>query len=285
MSTCEYWIAIPDSILADTPSLREKTVKIGTIARTAAIFNVTQIYLYHHLHNAQPQDSKLIHELLEYLDTPQYLRKRLYPMKKEFTYAGLLPPLRTPAHTVPIKPEAVKTGDYRQGIVLSTKNGLRIDVGLPSPLPFQGRAKEGERVTVQITSTLSTLQCKVSDDLPPQYWGYKVFTTASITSLLKETKPNMVILTSRKGQSIASMWSTLLKTLTPAPTILLVLGSTRKGIFEIMQEEHIEPQAKQFMTLNTFPRQGTATIRVEEALLGSLAILNVASQLSKTKAP
>ena len=39
-------IAIPASIISDTPHLREKTSKIGSIARSAAIFRVNEIIIY-----------------------------------------------------------------------------------------------------------------------------------------------------------------------------------------------------------------------------------------------
>ncbi|MBI2184791.1 MAG: hypothetical protein HYU39_07530 [Thaumarchaeota archaeon] len=282
MHTPRVWIAIPDSILTDTPSLREKTVKMGTIARAAAIFKVTQIYLYHHRKHAQPQDSNLIHDILEYLNTPQYLRKTLYPMKKEFAYTGLLPPLRTPAHTVPTKPEAVKTGDYRQGTPVPTSKGLQIDAGLPHLMPFQGRAKKGERITVRITST-APFECEISDPPPTTYWGYKVVAEPSLTVLLNENKADATLLTSRKGQNITHVWPKLIQTLASASTLLVIFGSTKQGIFEIMSEEGMEPSSVKAMSLNTFPQQGTATVRVEEALLGSLAILNTAAEIARPK--
>ncbi|MDR2707975.1 MAG: RNA-binding protein, partial [Nitrososphaerota archaeon] len=46
MSKNKLTIAIPASIISDTPHLREKTSKIGLIARIAAIFRVHEIIIY-----------------------------------------------------------------------------------------------------------------------------------------------------------------------------------------------------------------------------------------------
>ena len=72
-------IAIPASVISDTPHLREKTGKIGLIGRSAAIFRVDEIVVYRdNPKTAQDADLGLIATLLRYLETPQYLRKRLF---------------------------------------------------------------------------------------------------------------------------------------------------------------------------------------------------------------
>ena len=90
-------IAIPLSIVSDIPHLREKTLKIGLIGRAAAIFRVNEIIVFPDILNInQKRDRNLIAMLLAYMETPQYLRKRLFKIKPELKYAGILPPLRTP---------------------------------------------------------------------------------------------------------------------------------------------------------------------------------------------
>ena len=46
MSRKKLAIAIPASVISDTPHLREKTSKIGLIGRAAAIFRVDEIIVY-----------------------------------------------------------------------------------------------------------------------------------------------------------------------------------------------------------------------------------------------
>ena len=55
--------------------------------------------------------------------------------------------------------------------------------------------------------------------------------------------------------------------------ILVVFGSPEKGIHEIIGGKMNKVQNAK--SLNFFPNQATETVRLEEAILGTLAILNV----------
>ena len=128
-------IAIPASVISDTPHLREKTSKIGLIGRAAAIFRVDEIIVYPDNPKAnQVRDLDFIALLLNYLETPQYLRKRLFKIEPSLQFAGILPPLRTPHHPVSGKTRDLKVGEYREGLVLSqAKEGLLVDIGVEQP--------------------------------------------------------------------------------------------------------------------------------------------------------
>ena len=83
----DIWIAIPDSSLSDEQTRRDKTIKIGQFARACSIFRVKKIYVYHDkTANSTQEDFSLLVTVLRYLDTPQYLRKLLYPHKVELEY-------------------------------------------------------------------------------------------------------------------------------------------------------------------------------------------------------
>ena len=93
-------IAIPDSLFVADDTLRDKTVKVGEIARACAIFGVERIYIYRDSSRNYDSNYEMARSVFEYMETPQYLRKRLIGRKKELEYVGLLPPLRTPNHRV-----------------------------------------------------------------------------------------------------------------------------------------------------------------------------------------
>ena len=83
-------IAIPASVISDTPHLREKTSKIGLIGRAAAIFRVDEIIIYSdNPKTNQMLDMDFIALLLSYLETPQYLRKALFKIEPRLQYAGI----------------------------------------------------------------------------------------------------------------------------------------------------------------------------------------------------
>jgi hypothetical protein len=53
-------VAVPASMISDTPHLREKTSKVGFIGRAAAIFRVDEIVIYRdNVKINQNQDTEL----------------------------------------------------------------------------------------------------------------------------------------------------------------------------------------------------------------------------------
>ena len=131
---------------------------------------------------------------------------------------------------------------------------------------------------MRITSTSPTLQCELSSrEDAPTYWGYSVRTSPSLGALLKEHAADVTVITSRRGVDASSNWRRMVERLFRVGSILVVFGSTREGVLEILRQENLDPHVFTDLILNLFPRQGTATVRVEEAVLGGLAVLNVAA--------
>ena len=119
-------IAIPDSALTDESTQLDKSRKISLIARTCAIFHVQTIYLYHESSGTE-QDKSLLRTILRYLETPQYLRRTLFPKISELKYAGVLSPLKIPHHTYTSDSRKIKIGDIREGVVFFSKGGKYVD--------------------------------------------------------------------------------------------------------------------------------------------------------------
>ncbi|MEM3437296.1 MAG: putative RNA uridine N3 methyltransferase [Nitrososphaerales archaeon] len=280
MVDSELWVAMPDSLVSDSSHLREKTSKLGMIGRACSIFGVSKIYIYKDLSGNYEEDGEIMKTILEYMETPQYLRKRIFKQSKALTYAGLLPPLRTPHHKLEIPLSDVKVGDLREGVAIKSGDRMLVDVGLSSLIPLDGRAEEGERLTVIFTSKHPDLKCRVAKkDEIKDYWGYKVKKVPSLGKLVKSVKTDMTIFTSRKGRMITEVWLELINEVKRANSILIVFGSPKRGVFEILSDEKINPMQISKFTINVIPDQKTATVRTEEALFVSLAILNLAIHL------
>jgi len=60
-----------------------------------------------------------------------------------------------------------------------------------------------------------------------------------------------------------------------AQHVLVVFGAPSRGLHEIAKEEGAELGEIVDFVVNMIPEQGTVTVRTEEALLASLAILNM----------
>ena len=78
------------------------------------------------------------------------------------------------------------------------------------------------------------------------------------------------ILTSRKSKKIKE--DDMKKILSSKEEILVVFGTTDKGIHEMLDKKISNIQ--NFKAWNFFPYQGTETVRLEEAILGCLSIIN-----------
>jgi methyltransferase len=271
-------IAIPASVIADIPHLREKTSKIGLIGRAAAIFRINEIIVYLDKPGTnQNQDIDLIALLLTYMETPQYLRKRLFQLSPDLQYAGILPPLRTPHHPLTGKMRDLNVGGYREGVALSReKNGTLIDIGSEKPAYLPSQVPIDKRLTVKIVKITDHVEVKVvSQDEIDQYWGFTVSLEQSLDNLLQSPDFDLKIGTSK----FAPLLQTATKTLGPkwkeATDILVLFGSSARGLHEIAKEEGFDLNSKLDFVLNTVPNQGTETVRTEEALFATLAILNI----------
>jgi predicted SPOUT superfamily RNA methylase MTH1 len=276
------WITIPDSSLSDEQTKRDKSIKIAQFARACSIFKVKRIYIYHDsLSHFEKDDPHLLKTILRYLDTPQYLRKILFPMMHQLQYAGILHPIKAPHHRVVDDIKKIKAGDIRTGVVLKVKGQLFVEVGLGSLVPFMGDGFEGKKVNVRFTESYPNLKSvqAIEEDIF-DYWGYEVKEVPSISKLLTSVEETDVIITSRKGRHFKNIEAQLADHAKSVQNILVAFGSPKYGLHEILAKEGASIKPYRYV-VNMFPNQGTETVRLEEAVLGALAILNSALQLTE----
>lgn len=273
-------IAIPASIISDTPHLREKTAKIGSIARSVAIFRVDEIIVYpDNVKQDQRRDLEFIALLLNYIETPQYLRKTLFRLEPDLQYAGILPPLRTPHHPLSGKTKHLKIGEYREGLVLSEgKEGLTVDIGVQQPaLLRQKEFSVGTRFTAQVVNVGDQIEVQpISRDDVPLFWGYTVqVVKRPIGQLLQGGAFDLKIATARIGDNFLDVAEKISQRWLGSDHVLVAFGAPSRGLHEIVEEESLKlPDLADFV-VNTVPNQGTVTVRAEEALLATLAVFNV----------
>ncbi|KAE8662329.1 OB-fold-like, putative isoform 2 [Hibiscus syriacus] len=177
-------IAIAGSIVDNAQSLELATRLAGQFARAATIFRID-----------------------EYLETPQYLRKTLFPKHNTLRYVGMLPPLDAPHHLrkhewAPYR-EAKSSSVVSWGILAicitleekpTSSVGTMVDVGLDKNVVVDQALKPGIRVTVAMGTNQD-----MDYDLPRQvvssskpredagtYWGYKVRYASDISSAFSD---------------------------------------------------------------------------------------------------
>lgn len=277
-------VAIPGSIVSDTPHLREKTGKLGSIARACSIFGVQEIILYpDDFKRDQLGDMQLCAEILSFIETPPYLRKKLFPLSSSLKFTGILPPLQTPYHNVPSSLRESKNGDLREGVVVGRHDGkVVVDVGLERTLEGPAEFPVGKRLTVRLTDATRNLTGEIVDasktsvyrgSRAPVYWGYKVTKSQSLGRLLREHRSPVSVGTSRYGTPLSELWRPLQKAIQNQP-VLLAFGAPQRGLREILQAESINAKEAFDFFVNTVPDQQTVTVRAEEAILVTLGLLN-----------
>lgn len=274
-----YTIAIPASFVSDIPHLREKTFRIGLIGRAAATFRVNEIALYPDIPDTdQKADTKLIQTILSYMETPQYLRRRLFRLVPELQYAGTLPPLRTAHHPTANRTKDLKLNEFREGVIVSTSNeGSFIDIGVENPALLPSiKLKTNSRVTVKITELGKRPKVVLADlKAIKSYWGYKVsVSNIPIRQLLKSEQFDLVIATSRKGKPITTARDDLMQRWRSSRKTLVAFGAPTQGLYEIFNREHTKLDDVADFVVNTITDQATETVRTEEAVYAMLSILN-----------
>ncbi len=265
-------VAIPDTVLEEHDSPRDKTVKLGSIARACAIFGVDLVEVFRD--KGGSSESTRIKKVLEYLETPQYLRKRIFPIDEDLRFAGLLPPLRTPSHKPKVSLEELKAGETREGV---TNADGTVDVGLDKPPRLRGRIAANVRVTVKITSKDPFEAAVVSREAVGRYWGYTV-ESKTLEDVLTDRRPFLKIATSKLGDPVKSALPRLGGAFTGAPGVKLLFGAPSRGLFDIVGRSL--PERVDFV-INLFAEQNVETVRTEEAISAALNLLNFLSAQMK----
>ena len=107
------------------------------------------------------------------------------------------------------------------------------------------------------------------------YWGFEVKTYGeTIKNFIRDYSKHVIIATSRKGSLLKQEEADLLQKIREKNKILLLFGSPSLGLFEIFKKNGLILEDWADFIINFVNEQGTHTIRTEEAINSTLAILN-----------
>jgi len=276
----ELSVAIPASLVSDVPHLREKTFKIGLVGRALAIFRVDEAIVFpDEPSKNQRRNANLLAMVLSYMETPQYLRKLLFKIRPELRYVGVLPPLRTPHHPLRNREKDLKDGEYREGVVVAAdQKGIHVEIGVEKPILVpNAQVAVNTRVTVKVLKEGKHLKAELADRGDVEvYWGYRVTVSKGpFGRMLKEKAFDLVIATSRRGEPFMDVADSLLVKWKKSERVLVAFGSPTMGLQEIVRRERLQLRDLADFVINTVPNQAAETVRTEEALYATLAILNL----------
>ena len=271
----ERAILIPSSLTMESRDSRVNTLKVGQIARAAAVFQMNRIVIYR---DPERNDSRFMAMVLRYMETPQYLRRMLIPRREELCHVGTLPPLRTAHHPINSKSESLKIGEFRVGAVVESvgsDNGVWVEIGINRPIPLrtEERIPVGQRLNVRIFSHEPLAAEPVDPKDIPHYWGYDTVVVESLEAYLaeKHKQGGYVVLTSRYGKGLTPEILSQMVQQGQKRDLAVVFGSPARGVDAFLSKESMD----RYEMINTIPHQGTETVRVEEAVFATLALLNL----------
>jgi len=267
-------VAIPDTSLADSTNLRKKTAKAGRIARAMAVFRVEEVFVYktNFLPPSKMRDADLLVRILKYLDTPQYLRRRIFPQSPSLQFAGTLPPLRTRSHPLQSSLSDLSKGSVRWGVQVRPN---QIDLGFDKLIDHPEIVSERDPTLFRVVSTSPKIALEIIERSDvKEYWGYEASRIGGLVELLKQSEGMTRIGFSRNAPSFKKLEGDLTSTISNTKSVLAIFGGPERGIIELCANEQEDIKHHVDFWVNTIEGQGTETVRLEEALLISLGLLN-----------
>ncbi|MFW9778787.1 MAG: putative RNA uridine N3 methyltransferase [Candidatus Heimdallarchaeota archaeon] len=260
--------AIPDSAVSDTSDLRIKTEKLYQIARAVAIFRASEILIYHDPFlkpSRAKRERKIISRILRYIECPQYLRKRLFPLYRETAAVGILPPLATPHHG---RFHKLKRGEIREAAVFLNQGKVVADVGGPHLLevsnpPRQSLKDRTVRYTVKIEEINGKWQANVIDPPRKLYWGFSVNLSEAPLGKALLNRKEILIATSRSCQPLSA--ATFKEK--SSEGFLVAFGGPYNGIPNMLKNEGKKIQDVFGICLSVISNYGTRSLRLEEAII------------------
>jgi methyltransferase len=268
-------VAIPSSFTKDVPHLREKTSRLGLIARSLAIFRVDEALIYKdETGGKSANEGRLMEKLLAYQETPQYLRRSVFKQDPDLQFSGTLPPLRMPSHPNVGEP---RMGEIREGLVIESGTKSMVNAGFRALVEVSSKLKQQDRVTIMLVRTSPHLQGELVEPTRlPIYWGFRVTrTNLTLGKIIGSRRPDLTISTSRRGKVVREALNDLTLRWKSSHRPLLLFGSPSQGVPEILAKEGADLTEMVDFNLNMIPNQGVETVRTEEAVLATLSVLNV----------
>ena len=273
----EIVVHVPVSILSVEPGMFRKTFVSGLVARAISIFRVDEIALYRDP-GSRSSDLKMLIEILRYMATPPYLRKRVISKSRFLKAVGILPPLATLNHPVE---DMVNIDHVREGVVVrvSRKGGdfwvVCVDAGLDRVycVDYRGREiKVGDRVVVRVRGGVvdSIVSWDYVGDL---YWVYRVSAYRSLRSSI-DSFGGPLLISTRKGESLSRISERLIDLVDRYGKLSIVFGSPELDPDEIASKEGWSFEDYEYVELNSAPLQGVRSIRTYEALYITLSLIN-----------
>ncbi|MEM2854259.1 MAG: putative RNA uridine N3 methyltransferase [Desulfurococcaceae archaeon] len=273
-------VYIPDSTLSNVGDLRRKTIKFHEVLRTSCMFRVDELVVFKDpLYKGDlGKDRELMEKLHKYFTTPPYLRKKLVPIDPLLKYVGELHPIRLAVFNVK---RNAREQEYRVGLVKSVigLRNIKVSIGLSRDAVAEcidECPRPGELVVVKVES-VNPLKVMCDESCSKVYTGPVLKFSDDIAGEIEALRRKCyVIATSRIGRELSLDYLQKLRNELLARNCIAVLfGSPYRGLYAMFESINRSLDECVDAVLNTLPRQGTVSVRSEEALHSTLTIINL----------
>jgi len=256
-------LLLPSTFGADERDMKNRVVKYGMAARTAAIFGYDRIIIYKDTDPKinQQRSAELFRKYLEYAECPPYLRKELIPKDEDLQYANIMPALQVRSHGY--------ADNIREAAIVEAEDGeLTIEAGLGDTVTAYGDHAAGERVTVRVIDrdTAEIIDRSEIDG----YWTVDIEERNQKLGAVLEELDTPIIGTSAHGEDVRDHADEL----RALDDHAVVYGSAWRGIPAMADRGDLDLEQVDHL-IDFVPGQHTKTVRTEEALGICAGILNL----------
>ncbi|MDT7877174.1 MAG: putative RNA uridine N3 methyltransferase [Candidatus Caldarchaeales archaeon] len=267
-------VLIPSTYAEDAAHLREKTLRIGFLFRAMAIFRVDKMIIYHEDPSRPSKNAGLIKLICDYMSTAPYLRRRLFKLRPELKYVGLLPPLNIPTHPEsPEPPEGL--WELREALVERRGKLALIHAGLKKAITLDAPLRNGAKIIVLTRRHGKKVRVRVrSRKRLPYYLGTTVsLHDGPLIEIL--SKYRYAVATDKNGVPLTDVADRLRLEIRGAEgPVCVAFGSYERGLDEIAALQGASLDKLFNVCVNFIPHQGVRSVRTEEAVYAVLSFLN-----------
>ena len=264
-------IALPSSVIAHAITYEQKTMLVGHIARAVAVYGVSEVVVYEDSEKSGGEFSSEVEFFcrnLEYLETPPYLKKILFPYNPNLKFAGLAPPLDCMHHL-----RKHEWARFREGVVL--EDGVSVEVGLIRPATLPTPLEPMTRVTFEfdrdVTASSERFTGKavswekvITETRKYDSWGFSVRAAQSLAAAMEGDYDLKIGIKDRDAIAARKISSKLQGDLLPkASKVLLVFASEQQPL----------PKEGLNLEVNVAEYSQSRAVRVEEAIWMALTSL------------
>jgi predicted SPOUT superfamily RNA methylase MTH1 len=163
-------------------------------------------------------------------------------------------------------------GDVRWGVQVRPN---QIDLGFDRLIDYPQIVSERDPTLFRVIDTSPKIMLEPIERSDVQeYWGYEASRIGGLIDLLKQSEGTTRIGFSRKAPAFKNLEEDLTSTISSTKSVLAIFGGPERGIIELCSNEKEDVKHHVDFWVNTIEGQGTETVRLEEALLVSLGLLN-----------